>query len=372
MKFEIERDAFLKILAKVKPAVEPKSTMPILGHVLIQADADGLTLKATDLYEALLVVYGEVEVVAPGQISVPCRDLEARVKAMPAGTITVRLDGFKVHLSRGSRRFAIHGLPAEEFPTLPELNAANGKQVCQAVHAGTWRRLVEATRKAVSDDETRPHLSSLLLEVGAGKAAATATDGHRLSRCELQSDEGSEHLAALIPRRGVDAITKAFFDLADDESLSMVVQGPHLFVSAGAVRAAVKITDEQFPPWQQVVPEVDDMVSFDLDSKEFVDALKAVELAASDRTGAVTIKPTKKSFELTVDGLDGEAGDSVEATFKGKGKVELDPIGVRAKYLLEALEAIDVERPEVLVKGALDPILVKGGDCFAVVMPTRI
>ena len=48
MKFSLSRDSLLKPLLLVSGAVERKSTLPILGNILLDVSGQSLTMIATD------------------------------------------------------------------------------------------------------------------------------------------------------------------------------------------------------------------------------------------------------------------------------------------------------------------------------------
>jgi len=49
MKVTIERAALLKAMSRAQGVVERKNTIPILANVLLEADGDRVSLRATDL-----------------------------------------------------------------------------------------------------------------------------------------------------------------------------------------------------------------------------------------------------------------------------------------------------------------------------------
>ena len=55
MKFTIPRESLLKPLQLVTGVVERRQTLPVLANLLIQADAEGLSLTGTDLEVEMLM-----------------------------------------------------------------------------------------------------------------------------------------------------------------------------------------------------------------------------------------------------------------------------------------------------------------------------
>ena len=122
MQVTVSKKELLRLLARCQGVADKKSTMPVLGNVLIEATANGLRLSATDLF---LSVSGEVpaEVTTKGSVAVGARDLFERVKAMPDGKLSITTtDGASTTIRAVGqpRRYTLHGIPGTDFPQLPE------------------------------------------------------------------------------------------------------------------------------------------------------------------------------------------------------------------------------------------------------------
>jgi len=123
----VAKKDLLRVLARCQGVADKKSTMPVLGNVLLEVSGtDQLRLAATDLY---LAVSGKIpaKVEAGGAIAIGARDLFERVKMMPDGQISIVTSGGAATTIRAvgaSRRFTLHGIPGEEFPSLPQPDEA--------------------------------------------------------------------------------------------------------------------------------------------------------------------------------------------------------------------------------------------------------
>jgi DNA polymerase-3 subunit beta len=180
----------------------------------------------------------------------------------------------------------------------------------------------------------------------------------------------------LIPLKGVQELRRLCDEVAQaDEGakLSMRQSGPNVFFSVAGFQFSVKLVDAQFPPYAQVIPEASSR-ALRAPRAAVCDALKAVRLAASDRTGGVklTLGPGKLRFE-SESPESGEGFDEVDVDYDG----EEVTIGFNASYFLDAAGAIDSEEIVLGISGELDPAVVRpagdaSADYVAVVMPMRI
>lgn len=380
MRVAVSRKELLRVLGRCQGVADKKSTMPVLGNVLLETvGKDGLRLAATDLY---LAVSGRIEatVERPGSVALGARDLFERVKMMPEGQVTLEVnDGAAttIRASGSARRYTVHGMPGEEFPSLPEPDS--GAEWLE-LEIAALARLLAATHFSISNDETRLHLSSALFEWDGERVRMVTTDGHRLSKMEIAAKGSTAHASMLIPHKGVSELRRlcdeALSELNDEETpkLSLVQSGPSVFFELAGFRFSVKLVDAQFPPYQQVIPAQSER-AVRAPRLAFAEALKAVSLAASDRTGGV--KLTLSAGRIRVESESPEAGEGFDEIPVDYDGAEVT-IGFNAQYFLQVLAAMPDDEVTLGISGELDPAVLQPGSesvdrsYLAVVMPMRI
>ena len=163
----IERASLLSALSLVQGIVERRTTVPILGHVLIEPDGGELKLSATDL---------EVGI----RTQVPCKSgkdknltLNARklfeiVREAEGDEVKLEsLEGDWVELKCGRAKFKMMGLDPRSFPAMPSQNAGKAegpvaRKTARAdlnIPASVLAAMIDRTIFAVSPDEARYNLS---------------------------------------------------------------------------------------------------------------------------------------------------------------------------------------------------------------------
>jgi len=378
----VAKKDLLRVLARCQGVADKKSTMPVLGNVLLEVSGtDQLRLAATDLY---LAVSGKIpaKVESGGAIAIGARDLFERVKMMPDGQISIVTSGGAATTIRAvgaSRRFTLHGIPGEEFPSLPQPDET-ATPLTLAI--STVSSLIAGTYFSISTDETRLHLNSALFEWDADRVRMVTTDGHRLSKMEAVLPGKHASATMLIPLKGVlelkrlcdEALSE---DKGDDSGsageIRITQSGPNAFFQLAGFQFSVKLVDAQFPPYQQVIPEHSEQ-RVRAPRLALADALRAVSVAASDRTGGIklTLAGGKMRFESESPDS-GEGFDEVGVDYSGP---ELT-VGFNARYFLDVLGAVDDDEIELAVSGELDPAVVRpanesANSYLSVIMPMRI
>jgi DNA polymerase-3 subunit beta len=366
MNLTLPKSSLLRLLSICNGIASKKSVMPVLANVLLTADpATGLEASATNL-DLSFNGATRATVKAAGSIAVGCRDLLERVKVMPDGDVTLSVDKGAVKLSAGSRRFTLQAMDAGEYPALPEQPESATSRTFSVADLLT---LIAKVEPSVSRDETRIHLNSACIEANVGKLRMISTDGHRLSVAAL--DFGGEGFSPILLPLGGLVELRRLLDGTDETEVALAWTGAVLFCSIGDDVYTAKLADAAFPPWEQVIPESSER-RITLARAALADAVKAVAVAASERTGGV--KLTLGRGKLRVESESPESGEGFDELTIDYDGAEVS-IGCNARYLLEALAAASDEGLALELSGELDPILVKqpdGDGVLVVLMPMRV
>jgi DNA polymerase-3 subunit beta len=354
---------------------ERKSTMPVLSNVLLAVEGSQLRIAATDLYLSLLGRVG-AEVGKAGSVAVPAKELFERVKMMPEGPIVLASQDnatTTIKAAGTSRRYTLRGMPGDDFPPLP--HPAEGSPTL-SLDVGVLQELIAKTHFSISADETRAHLNSALFEWDGDVVRMVTTDGHRLSKMEVKVPGKQASVTMLIPLKAIQELRRLCDEVAGETGGKAQIQitqsGSSAFFQAAGMSFSVKLVDAQFPPYQQVIPETSDK-QVRAPRAALGDALRAVSLAASERTGGVKLS-IGQGKTLRISSESPESGDGFDEVPVEYGGPPLT-IGFNAKYFLDILTVLDEQDILIGLSGELDPAVVRPASdrqFLAVVMPMRI
>ncbi|MDB4943777.1 MAG: polymerase beta subunit [Labilithrix sp.] len=382
MELTVAKRDLLKIVARMQGVAERKSTMPVLANVLLAVDGPNtLRLAATDLYLSLL---GRVnaDVTKPGSVAVSAKDLFERVKMMPDGPIVIATqDNATTTLkAQGSaRRYTLRGMPGDDFPPLPQ--PAEGSPTL-ALDVEVLSELIQKTHFSISTDETRAHLNSALFEWDGDTVRMVTTDGHRLSKVDVKVSGRQASATMLIPLKAIHELRRLCDEMQSEAGsgkkaeLLITQSGSSAFFQGAGMTFSVKLVDAQFPPYSQVIPASSDKI-VRAPRTAFSDSLKAVSVAASERTGGVKLSLTKGSMRITSESPEsGDGFDEIPVEYAGPNM----SIGFNAKYFLDVLASISDDEIAISLSGELDPAVLRPAgasvsaerEFLAVVMPMRI
>jgi DNA polymerase III subunit beta len=381
MDVTLAKKELLRLVGRCQGVADKKSTMPALSNVLLGVTGPSeLRVSATDLYLSVSGTATNVDVKNGGSVAVPARDLHERIKMMPEGPIhIVTTDGFSTVLKAGAsaRRYTLRGMPGEDFPVIAE---PDPKAPLLELDLDLLSLLIARTHFSISTDETRAALNSALFEWDGDRVRMVTTDGHRLSKMEARVPGRQATATMLLPFKAIAELRRLADEVRGDsakdagQKVTLAQSGPNAFFHLGGMRFSVKLVDAQFPPYAQVIPQATER-AIKIPRAAFADALRAVSLAASDRTGGVKLDVTSGSMRITSENPEtGDGFDEIPIEYSGPEVV----IGFNAKYFLDVLSTIEDDEIILGVGGDLDPAVLRPASesddwsYKAIVMPMRI
>ncbi len=372
MKLSMERGALLRAMSRAQSVVERRNTIPILANVLIEADGDAVSFRATDL-DIEVTDKVPAMVTRAGATTVGAHTLHEIVRKLPDGAmVELEDDGIagRLEVRAGRSHFSLATLPREDFPVM-----ASSEYGCNfGCKAPVLRRLFDKAKFAISTEETRYYLNGVYMHAATGTDGpvlrCVATDGHRLARIDAELPEGAADLpGVIVPRKTVGELRKLLED--DDATIAVSVSETKLRFATPEVTLTSKVIDGTFPDYSRVIP-TGNTKRLEVDAQEFANAVDRVATVSSERSRAVKMTLDEDRLVLSVNAPDSGAAEEELAVAYSDEALE---IGFNAKYLLEIASQVDRENAVFLFNSAGDPTLMReGGDELAVyvVMPMRV
>ncbi|GHD75186.1 DNA polymerase III subunit beta [Luteimonas padinae] len=366
MRFSLQREAFLKPLAQVVNVVERRQTLPVLANLLALVKDGQLSLTGTDL-EVEMVARCAVDDAQDGEVTIPARKLFDIVRALPDGSkVTVSQSGDRITVQAGRSRFTLASLPANDFPSIDEVEATERVEVPEAA----LKELIERTAFAMAQQDVRYYLNGLLFDLGEHRLRCVATDGHRLALCEAALDGGAQAKRQIIvPRKGVTELQRLLE--GGDRVLELEMGRNHIRVKRDDVTFTSKLIDGRFPDYEAVIP-----IGADREVKVDREVLRASLLRAAilsnEKYRGVRIEVSPGQLKISAHNPEQEeAQEEVEADTAVDGLA----VGFNVNYLLDALGALRDETVVLALRDANSSALVREAAnerSRHVVMPLRL
>lgn len=369
MNFTITRQNLQKGLAAVSASIPAKTTLPVLSNILFESVEGGIRMSGTDL-DVGVRVRVPAEVTSGGSITAPGKKLQEIARELPDQPVQVSTRNDQVELKCGRAQFRLNGLPADEFPNLPEIPFDSG----WSITGKDLQALIHHTAFAVSTEESRPILNGVLWELRDGHMRMVATNGHRLARMTVPAGGSAATSADLIvPPAALQQVQRLFS--ADDE-IRVARSGNHLGFQAAGAEVYTRLIEGTYPNYEQVIPRDNDRIAT-VERKVLESAVRRMAVVASDQTHRIRLhlepgEPGRMHLNVLTPDL-GEGHDEIELSYAGE---DLE-IGFNANYLLEVLRYIPTEEVRFTFKAperaaTLEPVGDGAPDYLCLVMPLRL
>lgn len=331
MRLTISREKLQEALSAVAAAVPAKTTLPVLGNLLLETTDRGLRISGTDLDIGVSTeIPADVE--SPGGITVPAKKLLEIVRELsPAPVRLVASGEQRIALECGRSKFKLLGLPRDEFPSFPAVDFKTSWRI----RSGDVQQLIGHTAFAVSTEESRPILNGVLWEIRENETRMVATNGHRLAKMEIPYS-GSFKGEFIIPPKALEQVRRLF---PADEELEIAKGENHLAFRSPFTSVYSRLIEGPYPNYDQVIPRDNNRVAL-IDKQSLQSALKRMAVVASDQTHRVKLSFNAALLRFSVATPDlGEGQDELAIRYEG------DPIdiGFNGMYLLEILRYMPTE-----------------------------
>tara|TARA_Y100000590_G_scaffold452259_1_gene595059 strand:- start:42486 stop:43616 length:1131 start_codon:yes stop_codon:yes gene_type:complete len=376
MEVTIERNNFLKALNHIQNVVEKRNTIPILANILIIAEGIGLKLISTDL-DLEVVEEIEANISKGGSLTAPAHLMYDIVRKLPDNAeIHISKDDDKEHLTirSGKSNFKLQTLPRSDFPEISDDQYTHTFSIV----SGELNRLIEKTKFAISNEETRFYLNGIYLheasqnneDTGIKTLRAVSTDGHRLAQAELPLPEGAKGLPGIIiPRKTIYEVLKITNETETD-IIVKISENKIKFV-LNNIEITSKVIDGAFPDYQRVIPLKNEKIMAS-ETKNLTEAVDRVATLSSERGRAVKLSLDNDTLTLSV--TSPESGTAIEEISVNYSSEKFE-IGFNSRYLLDVASQLTGKNVKFLFSEPSAPCLILDPNDEAtlfVLMPMRV
>ncbi|MFJ8264071.1 DNA polymerase III subunit beta [Rummeliibacillus sp. NPDC094406] len=361
MKFDIMRDRLLDGLNDVMKAVSSKTTIPILTGIKIDVSTNGMTLTGSDADITIQTSIpveedGEqlIHVTEPGSIVLQAKMFNEIVRKLPTNDVEIEVtDQFQTRIRSGKSDFHLIGLDAAEYPMLPEISP--DRQI--TLPADLLKSVIRETVFAVSTSESRPVLTGVKWQIKEDGLVCIATDSHRLARRKVTLEHlPTEEANVVIPGKSLNELSKILSDSTTPVDIFMTNQ--QVLFKTSDVLFFSRLLEGNYPDTTRLIPE-EYNTNVTINGKSLLQAIdRASLLAREDRNNVVRFS-TLADNNIEISSNSPEIGKVEEEIQVETLEGEELRISFSAKYMMDALKAIDGQEVIIQFTGAMRPFIIR-------------
>lgn len=360
MEFSIDRKYFLDKLTMVSRAITPHSPLPVLNGIRIQLHEDRMVLTGSDKEFTIqtMIFPGEesqLMIDQPGTTIVDSRILLELVRRMNAPTLKViTSDGDLMRLSAQDGNFDIIGRGNQDYPDL----ALEQPQTHIQLPASLLKDIYEQTAYAASEKNSRQVLMGINLQVGDGKAAATATDSYRLALKVAPVETGDVQFRVTIPTGPFGEAVRSF---GNEEMIDTYVDRRKIQFVFGNTLIQTQLYEGNFPDAARIIP-VKFISTLKVAASELEGMLNRSTIYTSTNSSSGSIAPvqmTCSADEVGMRVLSSDIGSCKQKLNSPLYQGEELAVSFNAKLMLDALRGLkSSDQVELGFTGELRPIKI--------------
>ena len=329
--------------------------LPILNNILLSAKGGVLKLSSTNLEMAISsVVRGKVE--EEGDFTVEARLLSDYVNLLPASQkLELEVKDQELKVTSEDSSGAIKGLPAEDFPVIPEVEKKNPLTISSA----NLKNAINKVVFAASPDDSRPELNGVLFKVDGDYLFVVATDSYRLAERRVAlKNKAPENIKVIIPLRPLQELNRILED-SDAEVQVYITENQILFV-VDEIQLISRLIDGAYPDYEQIIPaNLTTKVNFA--TQELTTVIKRASLFSQTKVNDIKLDCKVAKQELIISSTNAQKGEN---TTHLRVQLEGDDNSIifNHRYLLDGLNALGAKEAQLQIIDSNNPAILKSTD----------
>mgnify|MGYP000865079853 CR=1 FL=1 len=366
MKFSFDRDSMIKEISIAQEIITNKSPISILSNILLEAQNNTLTIKASDT-SVNFITHIPVEVQEEGTTTIYCDKFMSILTSLPQGEVEFEQEDIKVTIKPISKKikFQLKSIASDKFPEIASTEAVPFFEV----PAKDLKEMICQTVFAVSDDGNRYFMTGVFFTKKEDNLIMVATDGRRLSFIQKPIAQSiPDFTPSIVPVKILNCILK---NAASEGTISVAVVDKMVFVKFGNYEFSSLLLDGQFPNYQRVIPEKQSF-SFQVQKNDLENALKRTALMIDKKICRILFKVSPGVLKLVSPESDiGTADEEIPCRYDGN---EID-LALNYRYIEDPLKVINAENVVFEFTEAMKAITLRpepSSDYLHIIMPMNL
>ncbi len=332
MKFVVSSTELLSHLSAISKVINSKNTLPILDNYLFLLEENSLTVTASDLESTLITSLELENTSGTGIIAVPAKRMNDTLKEFPEQPLTFQIDPetFAIDIFSQNGKFSIVGQNGEDFPQQPILNEAVASSI--NVNHNVLLSGINKTLFATADDELRPVMNGIFVELTTEDMKFVASDAHKLVRYKRFDAKAEKNASFILPKKPA-AILKSLLP-KEDFDVKLEFDDKNAFFTLSNYKLICRLVEGNYPSYNSVIPQ-NNPNKLIIDRVEFYNTVRRVSVFSNQASNLVRLKLTENQLVVSAQDIDFaiSAVERLNCQYEGDDM----EIGFKSTFLQEIL-----------------------------------
>ena len=332
MNFVISSTVLLNHLQAVSRVISSKNTLPILDNFLFQLSDNKITVTASDLETTLISTIELENFSGEGNVAIDAKRLTNILKEFSEQPLTFNInkETLKVDILSENGKFSVVGQSGDDFPQLPVLKNEQNNSV--QVNSEVVLNGVTKTLFATADDELRPVMNGILVELSPESLTFVASDAHKLVRYRRHDVNADFTSSFILPKKPASLLKNII--PKDEQLVKIQFDEKNAFFEFADYKLLCRLVEGNYPNYETVIP-TDNPNKLTIDRVEFYNTLKRVSVFSNQASNLVKLEITANQLTVSAQDIDFSisAVERINCQYEGEGM----QIGFKSVFLVEIL-----------------------------------
>ena len=227
-------------------------------------------------------------------------------------------------------KFTIVGQNGSDFPQVPAIKA--DRKASLEIEPEVLNSGISRTLFATADDELRPVMNGILMELSPDDLTFVASDAHKLVRYKRTDAKAESSASFILPKKPASLLKNV---LPREENVVKVeFDDKNAFFTMTEYKLVCRLVEGNYPSYNSVIP-TNNTNKLTIDRNGFYNTLKRVSVYSNQASNLVKLHLTGNQLTVSAQDLDFSisAVERLNCQYEGE---EME-IGFKATFLVEIL-----------------------------------
>ncbi len=335
MKFTVSSSALQNLLQATGKVISNKNTLPILDYFLFELGENNLRITASDLETTLTANLPVENVEEDGIIAIPAKRVLDTLREFPEQPLLIEANEstWEVSISWKSGKLVIPGTSGLSYPK-PAAFQEEGTSTLE-IEAKDLSSGIEKTIFATAEDEMRPVMNGIYLNIEPQRLTFVGTDAHKLVRNIITADTGIES-SFILPKKPANLL-KGILP-KEDGPIKVEFDKKNVVFHLSRYVLTCRLIEGSYPNYSAVIPN-NNPNKVIVDRVELMNSIRRVAVCSNPSTNLIKMDISDNAIRLTAQDIDYSvsAEESVSCNYEGEQIV----IGFKSTFLTEILANLE-------------------------------